>query len=297
MNKTFFQNAFKPNNNPKTQYDINLSNTAPIILSIDSKFRNRTLYPNQNKYSIILDQSYREIVSIELTNIIIPNLIYNINNYNNKLSFRETPNEIIDIIIPPGSYDIADLIDTIENLLNTSSYNGATYQILVNNISHILTFTQLTPGTATIFELLFFGYNEKIDNTLIPQYKDNSIGQILGFQPDNYSGSVINSIYPYSLNQLTYLNLYVNKNNKFRHIESNNDATKGCFCVIPITTNNNNSYIYNKNPAFINNAYIKEFIEPIPHLQQIDIEFRDQNNNLVDFNNQDHLLIFEIKQN
>lgn len=284
-----FATVFKPTMT-KSQYDLTLTNTAPIILSIDSRYRDTNIYPTQNKYTIQLDQSYREVISLELINVIIPNLVYNINIYNNKLSFAEQPNIITDISIIPGVYDIADLIDAIETEMNTNSPGGATYQVLVNSITHKIQIKQLTPGSATIFKVYFFGF---YDNN-IPQYRENSLGPILGFAPEDYTDTdTIDSPFPYNLNQLTYLNLYINKKAKFRHIESNNDATKGCFCIIPIM--NNSSYIYNKSSAFINNAFIKEFAEPIPQLNQIDIEFRDQNNNLVDFYNQDHLLVFEIK--
>jgi hypothetical protein len=301
-NLTKYNTAFDQHGN-KSQYDISLTGiqsiNIPIILTIDSRNRNLTSFPNQNKYTVYLDQSYREVVSIELVNIVLPSLVYNITKYNNKLYFEETIDSIIEIEITPGFYEtISDLLAEIESELNLNSQNGSTYQTTVNPITKIIKISQIVAGTATLFNLYFFGFNEKTYNdNPIPKYKDNSIGQILGFNPANYasnSSSEIFASFPYNLNQLKYLNLYINKTSKFRHIESNNDASKGCFCVIPV--NNDTSYIYNKTATFVNNSFMKVFTEPIPDLKQLDIEWRDQDNNLYDFNNQDHLLIFEIKQ-
>jgi hypothetical protein len=298
-----FSDTFLSNN--KSQYDFNINNkNIPVILSIDSSQRNNITNPKPNKYSILLDQSYNEIISLELIYANIPKSIYNITEFNNTLHFQETTNgPILEAVLLSGNYTINELITELTNRMNDAYLSIGTYTIVIEPFTLCIKITQTLAGSSNTFNLIFFERDEldfKNGNKSKKIYKEKSIGYILGFEPKDLTNvpgpdSFFTSLHPYNINPLSYINLYINKDSRYSHVHSNNDASKGCFCIIPLNTTNN-YFQYKKESTFINNNFIKEFITPIPSLKQLDIEFRDGNNNLYEFNNQEHLLIFEIKQ-
>lgn len=89
------------------------------IIVISSSDRNRNIYPNPSNYEIILKETINDVSEISLVEGNIPSSQYNINNFNNVLTFTETigsiigkdpimreNTNIIDITIPIGNYDV-----------------------------------------------------------------------------------------------------------------------------------------------------------------------------------------------
>ena len=307
--------AFDAMTTEPTRYDINFKgmsdNNNVITLVIDSKDRNTTKYPNPNKYSIMLDPFYKEVTSIELVSANIHKSFYNINQYNNVLSFIENT-KLLTVIVPPGTYTVTLLISTIQTLLQAASQAHELYSVSLNLVTNIITITQPV-STSTVFSLYFLGDSERASNDYtidefgnktyngdyIYKYATNSIGRILGFKPQVYVGTtvigtkttrVISADFPVNLNFSPYIALFLNKNKKFNHVDSCNNNIRDCFCIVPIGTD---GFTYNKDMTQA--RYIKYLNEPLQTLDKLDIEFVDNNGNLYEFNNQEHTLIFEIK--
>ena len=89
------------------------------IIVISSTDRNRNTYPNPSNYEITLKETINDVSEITLVEGNIPSSQYNINKYNNVLTFTETIGSIsglepitrdntnlIDITIPVGNYDV-----------------------------------------------------------------------------------------------------------------------------------------------------------------------------------------------
>jgi len=75
-------------------------------------------------------------------------------------------------------------------------------------------------------------------------YKNRSIGPVIGFRRENYSGDTsYTGEYAYNLKVNKYIAMFVNKKhnqNHFNRIDSINDNIKGAFTVIPLDSAVNN---------------------------------------------------------
>jgi hypothetical protein len=105
-----------------------------MVLYIDSSLRNKLYYPNANEYTIQFEQPFKNVYGFEVIDGAIPNTMYNIDVYNNKINFTT--------IIKSGT-----------TISSTNTYNE------FNEI-----FTCKT---------LISMFNSEIENYIIVGYKDN----------------------------------------------------------------------------------------------------------------------------
>jgi hypothetical protein len=113
-------------------------NTA---ISIDSKDRNIKKYPFPNKYQIFFNKNLRNVLSISLLDIKIPNTIPPINLCNNRLQWCVTGCGEYNIRIPVGFYNINEFAHTIKDYMNgqpisTGCNVPIDYYIDVNKNTH-----------------------------------------------------------------------------------------------------------------------------------------------------------------
>ena len=99
------------------------SSKQPFALVVDSRDRNKELYPNPNNYVIQLPR-YKDVLSVELIGADVPHTGFNIDSSNNilYLAFTQdmfikyyngirTPDvSYIEVVIPPGYYEASDLV-------------------------------------------------------------------------------------------------------------------------------------------------------------------------------------------
>ena len=109
-----------------------------VLLNIDSKYRDLQLYPNENKFRINLDKSYKNIVSAKIVSIEINNtLTYLSDVKNNNFIKVHLPNKINDpegiiLKLPRGLYQSITSIQNIYNAYFSSAFNNNNN---LNNIS------------------------------------------------------------------------------------------------------------------------------------------------------------------
>ena len=191
-----------------------------VIIMIDSRDRNYTKYPNSNKYTIMLNESYRNVESVELIAAHIPNSGYLINNNNNKLEFsntvgkvtgfhddgkaiREKPALVYTVNIPNGNYSLFtangavtkdQLAETTLANINTTEPTG-TYEVLYNIISNKYTIKKSTVGATDCFYLLFNDGLETYNSNGEKQYKkkSNTVGSVLGYNR-NYTSTITGTV-------------------------------------------------------------------------------------------------------
>ena len=82
-------------------------------LIIDSRDRDKTLYPKPNDYVIHLKSPIRDVVSLEMLQICIPKSEDLINDNNNQFTFQETQDQIDNgsyttASVPNGQYQLVD---------------------------------------------------------------------------------------------------------------------------------------------------------------------------------------------
>lgn len=106
--------------------------------AIDSRSRNHDLY-EANKYTLDLNNRYRNIMSIKLQYINLPNSDYIINDSNNSFIVQETDGEDILIELTKGNYNKASLLTEIQTQLNNTA--SSTYTIQNSTYSIISDYT------------------------------------------------------------------------------------------------------------------------------------------------------------
>lgn len=85
---------------------------------------------------------------LQLLNVRIPNTFYNVNSYNNQITFIDNLSVTHTITIPNGSYNINNLLTAIQTALNAAS-------ALVFTLTYNSTTFKLTISTTDNFQLLF----------------------------------------------------------------------------------------------------------------------------------------------
>lgn len=100
-----------------------------IIINIDSRYRNYILYPNENKFKILFNNTYKNIISVKMISIELNNTIQSLN-YNN-INFTKQ-NNFFTLYVPNKLNDLTGTIITIDNI------NNKDIQILLTNINEKL---------------------------------------------------------------------------------------------------------------------------------------------------------------
>lgn len=269
------------------------SRQIPHYFVINSRDRNTATYPSPSEYRIELRQNYIDVVSVELINAAIPLTFYNVNTSNNIVEYEEVDGTIIRATVPVGNYpDITTLLFATTSSMTAASSNGAVYSSSVNSLTGKVTLIS-NGANSSIFNLVFFG-QPILDNTSSrdrPQYAPNSIAEMLGFGPLDYSGDLM-----YQATSLPNMtpepNIYLHVR-ELELLESNNSNVHNAFAMINLGSEDNyGKFIYfaPEDPL----RYIKVFSPPKGKLAYLTISFRNEQGDLIDFNGVNHSLTFSI---
>lgn len=292
--------------NSSTQYDINLGSHLndpkypnPAVLVVDSRHRNHYKYPNPAKYTIKLTGVYKEVVSVELVSADIPNSGYTVENSHNKFYFQDTAQQVDNetyytITHPTGNYTISEIVANLESLMNSAS-TGSTYSVTLD--SHTMKITIAQTAGSGVFNMLFLGSTEVNKYQTVTQlyYRKQSMGPILGFARADYAGGTsYTAPYTYNLKVDRYVIMNLRSTTDAGRIDSIDGAIQDSFAVVPLDTSINNFLYQKNNDNIANDRYIKFFSEPIPEVNEFDIEFLNPDGDEFNFNGHDHVLMFEI---
>lgn len=262
--------------------------TSKHILSIDSRDRDTTSYPNANKYTIKLPREYRNIINIQLKSIELPSSYYVFSSsyQNTKLKinlYDITGNNIESsqtIVLPDGNYNNLRFEDTFATLLN-NAFSGYTFTVLIN--------------TETL--KLYINNNEnryiEIDTTV--NYKntpsDWGLGYYLGFNKNTLlKALIVISPNVVLLNPYNYCLLELN--DEFNKIEMTNPYSKPAFAKIPIGVNNFDYIFRDENCCSFNET---TFNPPLGKLEKIYVKWRFNDGNLLEFNNAEHSFTLQME--
>jgi hypothetical protein len=295
------------------------------ILSIDSNDRDISKWPNSSEFEISCPQNYNNVESIRLVNIQTQNKFYNISEYlqNNKLLVEFNNSGVFDTItLEDGFYNEIQL----QNSLNTIFQNiDSGFIVKFNEVNRKM----YIGHPSSSFKLKFTGiisYNNCIINNYNNIYKQHSkwgLGAILGFNKTIYISNNSNNNYKFQyetsdwINSGSYIiespkNIDLNENEQiFIEVEKLNKSDEIKPYIID-KINNTNSGIVNsffaKTPIIIcdqnqsiNNkeCYIEGvsyFQPPLDRISKLKIKLRYHNGMLLDLNNSNVQLTFEINQ-
>ncbi len=160
---------------PADQVEAFTGLTRTQYITIDSRDRDMTLYPNPNNYEVELDNPIQHVLSVSLESAEIPASQYNVNVTNNVLHFQEVAGDVVEAVITPGIYaTITELGTAIETALATASTTGANFTVSSATTTQTVTISSDLGGTASFFNLFFMGTGGCM-------YRARSIGPVIGF--------------------------------------------------------------------------------------------------------------------
>ena len=224
---------------------------------VDSRDRDRTLFPSPNKYEIELDTDVQDVVSGEVVIKEIPLSAYTINSHNNSFLF----NGVL-VSLPQGHYDAVTLTPVLEAAL------GGTLSIVYSAITEKYTWSSGS-GSNSPFTIAFTEANM------------SAIALILGFVPgsSNTSNNGI-LVSPFCLNFAVdhYCVLRV------AHFTINNSINPVLHKSTALIGQRDISTLRTMQP-------IKKYFNPIiARMTKLSISFTDFYGNPYDFHNKDHRL-------
>lgn len=283
-------------------YDINFAcdsrlhkqNKASLL--IDSKTRPPNTEPN--KYVQHLKKEYKDVVSIELQRVDIPNSDYNVNEYNNTFYFQDAASQVSGctyhtMIFPVGNYKVDEedcnvvysLKCLLEQGLNSTNPDNQ-YRVTIDKNSMKITIEQTT-GSG-VFNILFT-YPQR-DQCHIPL--NNNMAQLLGFKLDNKMGNTTyTGEYVYDLYPTKYLILRVQG---WERIDSPHDPAQNAFVILPFNKKAHNFNLADNLDSVDEEEFKIHFNPPLGTLDRINLEFVDENGHPYNFRGRNYYMVFEI---
>lgn len=245
-------------------------------LVIDSRIRDKELFPNQNNYEIPLDDDINDVITAQLIYMNMPFTLYTVNVNFNTLVFTYDGTTYT-LVLSTGNYDISTLQDEFRTQMNAIlGLNQMT--ISYNSRRDSFKFTGNRPFT--------FKFNKQ----------KNTLAYLLGFRENKDYTSVSIGGGQYELEaefkcNFDYNNFVIMDIDQFDILKSIDSELNRTFAIIP--------KVYNSQNVIDNPQYIKRFSPPIGKLNKIRIRIYDRFGNDYDFQNQDHrfeLLLTSFKQ-
>ena len=292
------------------------------VLSVDTNDRDINKWPNPCEFEVSCPQSYNNIESIRLLNIQTPNKFYNISEYlqNNKFFIKIGTKDKEIITLDDGDYTILNLVSSLNNATNiTVKYNEVNNKIYFGYTeSFIIEFNSLDLSYNKNCKDLNYHYNN-----IYKQHSKWGLGAILGFNKDTISSkdesnkikfqyessnwltngtNIIEPLKAVDLDEYQNIYIEVDKLNKSDEIKpyvvdkinnTNSGIMNSFFAKVPIIKNEQNQSINTKDFCIEGVSY---FQPPLENINKLKIKIRYHNGLLVDLQNYNISMTFEINQ-
>ena len=247
---------------------------------------------------IILPYTIKDVVSMKLVSVELPQCIYLISKsaHSNSIIIREYVgsgyNEEV-IIIPDGNYSAASLATLMTTTINTIMASGVRFNVSIDPNTYKTTISNNTN---------YFNIYIKLDN--MPYTSSIGLGWILGYREKSYINKqtyTSESIFNQSPTDYLFLEINdFNYSNSSRLIGlfSESYLDKNIIAKIPYGYNSSTTIPINAFPTmFINKENLissdRQYFGPI-HLQKIAIRLLNRYGNVVDLNLQDFSFTLEM---
>jgi hypothetical protein len=260
---------------------------------VNSRDRNLIQNYNSNEFRYKLRRPLTNVMTIELMNGCIPNYIYNVNTGWNTFNFQEGI-LVVTITLRPGYYTESAIVTELQTQLNAIPNKKNTYAIILNQNTKKL---QITSSNTVPYKLLFYSGSphDDIDLNTLAILSINTPARLLGFGLQDYSsdanGSII-GILPIDIDNFlktVYLHIETDGKNLSR-MELGNGG-RDCFHIFYLIPGSANYLFLDKETDL---SLFESSPAPIARIMSLDISFRDEFNRVVDFNQRESTLVFEI---
>lgn len=295
------------------------------VLSVDTNDRDINKWPNPCEFEVSCPQSYNNIESIRLLNIQTPNKFYNISEYlqNNKFKIHVNGVDPKIIVLDDGFYSIPNLVTSLNNDLSVNPIN---IKVKYNEVNNKIYFGHTSNEFSLIFNSKDLSYNNCYNSNYNNIYKQHSkwgLGAILGFNKDTVTSkkesnknnfkydntewisndeNIIEPLKAVDLDEYQNIYIEVDKLNKSDEIKpyivdkinnTNSGIMNSFFAKVPIIKNEQNQSINTKDFCIEGVSY---FQPPLENINKLKIKIRYHNGLLVDLQNYNISMTFEINQ-
>ena len=260
---------------------------------VNSRDRNLIQNYNSNQFRYTLRRPLTNIISIELMNGCIPSYIYNINTGWNTFNINEGGN-IRMITLTPGYYTESTLLTELQTQLNSVQDSKITYSVLLNKNTKKV---QITSTNTAPYTFLFYSGtpHDDIDLNTLAILSINTPARLLGFGLQDYTSDAdgsITSILPIDIdNFLKTIYLHIESDGKNLSRMEMGNGSRDCFHIFYLVPGSANYLFLDKETDL---TLFESSPAPIARMMTMDISFRDEFNRLVDFNQRESTLVFEI---
>ena len=325
INPTYDQMIIKPPDKNKTHGKMS------VRVVVDSRTRDKILYPDPSKYLMKLEYEHQDVVSIELTQANIPNTFYNVyeqfdNNgnllyANNRIYYTEsadlTASNIKMKCVKPGKYTTpCDFVSALNNAMASSdsthpvdespcevtppvigspfSYDKITKKIYIKQSNIISSSYHYYFGEKIFCNPKIHEY-EYIDReetkTKSTDYRTFGIGELMGFLP-NYVYSTAKLQTAHNVLDLNCDRYIILDIGELNRLESNSEPADDTFMVIPVDYEKCTTKLDIGNIP--TQREIRYFSAPYPRLDRLTVRFLRYNGDPLFFNGVNHLLDFNV---
>jgi hypothetical protein len=288
--------------------------TTIIVNSRDRNFMN---YPNSNLFRYSLRRPLTNVLSITLTNGVIPSYIYNIQPawasftlYENPVPFAR-PSNTANVTLTTGFYTEAELLVELAAKLNAVVNKNNSYTVSQTVINGRNTrFIQIV-GTATPFTLKFASgdFKDELDLNTLAYMSINTPARLLGFGYDDYTSGfdyskgapIPTPSAPYTIIGVLPMDLENFLSRIYLHIETDGrnldrmetgSGRKDCFHVFYIKNGQTDYTLLNKET---DHSTFESSPAPISRVSNLEISMRDEFGRPMNLNMRELSLVFEIE--
>jgi len=237
------------------------------MLAFSSDQRDPIRYTNPSKYSIVIQEELKKILSARIITAEIPKTEYNVRCDNGCFDIMEVVDDVIteyQLCFPTGDYDICRLVEEMGKLIIAA---GLTNTYIINVIDG-----KLCIESTGFFELSFkdtLSSDRIVENSTKTSYEIVKMGKcakncgtscvkgsarvLLGFNIDSYEAcedtdtSTWKLCSPNKVNltgeKVVYLHISTDTT-RLDHVESKSQGANGAFCRIPLNVAQNDIVFY-----------------------------------------------------
>jgi hypothetical protein len=281
-------------------------------LILHSLYREDHANTTSSEFSIILPQTFKNVLSLRLSSIHLPELIYNITHENasNVFYVHETnitsfDSSFIEILVPEGSYTPLEFTNVLKAVINTTmdvfDASKNRYDVSINTYNQQITIS----NRYNIFNMYF------LKDPLFPNDKDNDkhkyvhdkitqainkkIGWTMGFRNKSYIGKktyITEGMFNANSTEYLYFILNDFNNSQSQNIIglfSQSMISNNILAVIPLSKNNSCtehcSDIIEKK---------REYFGPVK-IQKFKVQLLNQHGDLVNLHNMDFSFSIDLE--
>ena len=319
MNKetTSFNDALNKNEylNPVESFPTNVSRsllnnlkrkTITQTIILNSLYREDYLTTPSTDFNIVLPQYFKNVFSLRLSSIQLPNVIYCVSAQKKSNSFfiHEDITSIEGyVIMPDGNYNVADFTTLLETEINTQLGTAARFNVGYDTASQKVTISNTTNTFSMNFlKDLDYPLDPKENKDISEKQNQQSelykrLGWIMGYRKMKYKDLdtyVTEGIYNGASTEYFYFVLNDFNNSQSQNILgmfSKSIIGNNILGMIPLTSNSY-SVCFDNGSDFVEKK--REYFGPV-NIQRLKIQLLDQYGDLLLLNNMDFSFSLEFE--